>query len=732
MKKLALLALVAAPLSGWAQTTYTWVGGNGANWSTAANWSPNRGTRLNTDILVFNGGTPAVTLDIDDAMRRLTLANGAAVTLNLPAPGNSQEITRTFTITGDGTGAGNVDDFVVAPGTSLTVLGAGANGNSNGHSLNINLNTGATGTVGGGVVFDGANPGGNSNTRILHRFTAPANSLTFQSGGSLSVVGARVPSTAAPFGSTNGVAVFQSGSSFLQEAGADPYGPATFQTGSTYRFTGGAVPASLEGRTYGNLVYAYPTNAGLVYGGTSRLTVLNDLILASTNQSSVSLNITGNATGGVAIGGNITVDGGGLSIQPNADVNLTLNGTTPQTIQGAGSIAINASTVTLLVNNANGVTLLKPLTFKGLNLTSGVVTTSTGNPLTIALSNSSNGSSLVTGGSATSFVNGPLTVTASGANSKVLAFPVGAFRNGVGVYRPINLSLTQTSATGTYTAQQVEGGNAAARPFAATLQRVSGVRLFSLSAPGTTFNTGSITLNYGADDQVTDGATLRLARSIGGGTWENLGGTGSGAPTGTINVTGLTALGDFVLATTSSNLAVNPLPVELSAFTGKRTAAGAVLNWTTAQEINNDRFEVQRSLDGKAFLTIGSVKGQGQSTRATSYSFLDRDPLTKAAFYRLRQIDHDGTTTDSHAVLIAGGDKLSISTYPNPAQDELFVLAGEEPVQWRLLNLMGQPLRNGKVQGRTTVDLHGLPAGSYYLEVGQGRQRTVHTVVKTN
>jgi hypothetical protein len=94
-----------------------------------------------------------------------------------------------------------------------------------------------------------------------------------------------------------------------------------------------------------------------------------------------------------------------------------------------------------------------------------------------------------------------------------------------------------------------------------------------------------------------------------------------------------------------------------------------VLLWTTTSEINFDRFEIQRSTDGRAFETIGSVKGKGFNFKdlETNYSFFDSNPIAGKNYYRLKSVDYDAYFEYSKIILENWEGKRLISVYPNPA-----------------------------------------------------------------
>lgn len=84
------------------------------------------------------------------------------------------------------------------------------------------------------------------------------------------------------------------------------------------------------------------------------------------------------------------------------------------------------------------------------------------------------------------------------------------------------------------------------------------------------------------------------------------------------------------------------LPIELLAFTARVNPSGVVLSWTTATEINNDYFTIERSNDLIMWEVLGFVGGSGTTSRAVSYSFADTQPLAGIGYYRMKQTDFDG------------------------------------------------------------------------------------------
>lgn len=118
---------------------------------------------------------------------------------------------------------------------------------------------------------------------------------------------------------------------------------------------------------------------------------------------------------------------------------------------------------------------------------------------------------------------------------------------------------------------------------------------------------------------------------------------------------------------------VGPLPVALTAFEAKASGADARLTWTTASEVNNAYFDVERSLDGHTFVPVGRLGGHGTTLVASTYAYLDAQVASQATgpvYYRLRQVDADGTSSYSPVRTVSfaqPGLVASLGLYPNPA-----------------------------------------------------------------
>lgn len=164
-----------------------------------------------------------------------------------------------------------------------------------------------------------------------------------------------------------------------------------------------------------------------------------------------------------------------------------------------------------------------------------------------------------------------------------------------------------------------------------------------------------------------------------------------------------------------------PLPVRLISFEVALNKAQAELHWTTGKEQSNKGFEIERSTDGATWRVIGvkaSHSKDGIADLATDYYFVDVQPLAWQNYYRLKQIDIDGTFEYSPVRSVWLELANSIKIYPNPVKDHLTIsgLTGKEQI--RVYDLPGR-LVYQTVAGNpeVTMSLAQYGEGIYYLQI---------------
>lgn len=125
----------------------------------------------------------------------------------------------------------------------------------------------------------------------------------------------------------------------------------------------------------------------------------------------------------------------------------------------------------------------------------------------------------------------------------------------------------------------------------------------------------------------------------------------------------------------------SPFPVEWLEFEAYPIGPETVqLDWITASELNNARFEIERSVDQLSFEQIGTVEGAGNSQTANVYDFIDTEVRAAVLYYRLRQVDFDGQFSYSEVreVQMGQGLPLGMTLFPNPAAKSIAIQINAE------------------------------------------------------
>ena len=176
----------------------------------------------------------------------------------------------------------------------------------------------------------------------------------------------------------------------------------------------------------------------------------------------------------------------------------------------------------------------------------------------------------------------------------------------------------------------------------------------------------------------------------------------------------------------------NPLPVDLISFEANTVATDVQLKWATASETNNSHFELERSLDGIRFDVIAKVEGAGNSTAVQTYSFMDKDAFAGTNYYRLTQVDLDGTA-EAFTVVTAKVEtgQTVVHVLPNPVKDVARVrLEGtvSDNATFNLVSATGQLVKSVRVTnvgGIQEINLADVQAGVYFLQVMDGGETQV-------
>jgi hypothetical protein len=174
-----------------------------------------------------------------------------------------------------------------------------------------------------------------------------------------------------------------------------------------------------------------------------------------------------------------------------------------------------------------------------------------------------------------------------------------------------------------------------------------------------------------------------------------------------------------------------PLPVKLTSFTAKANLNLNQLSWTTASEINNDRFDIERSANGKTFEIIGTAIGQGDSFKNVDYDFKDLSPMHGSNFYRLKQVDFDGKYEYSD-ILSVDNTKSRIRIYPTSASHNVIIDMDEQQVASVIVfNEIGQTIKDMTIsEMKTKIDISDLPNGMYFVQVNAQSGKEIKKIIK--
>ena len=317
----------------------------------------------------------------------------------------------------------------------------------------------------------------------------------------------------------------------------------------------------------------------------------------------------------------------------------------------------------------------------------------------------------ITGGSASTYIVtdgvGGLIIKALPTNAPT-TFPIGASESS---YDPLSISPTNsvdftakvknTAVIGDFT-----GIGAGA---IANFDKVA-KREWDITPSATAGSTILTLTNGGTAYTVVGTPKVGHYRLNTGNTWEELSATHSNGTwtttTSSFSPFGVGEAGGFVAV----------LPIELLDFTGKNTASGNLLTWTTANEVNNKGFQVERrQVTGDSWDILGFKTANNKSS---TYGFTDNSPLN-TSYYRLRQLDNDGKETLSKVISVANKSNNKLKVYPNPVSNTLTVERNAVPLDtddFQIYNLLGQQVLNGKAVQR--INVSALPQGTYFLKVG--------------
>lgn len=182
------------------------------------------------------------------------------------------------------------------------------------------------------------------------------------------------------------------------------------------------------------------------------------------------------------------------------------------------------------------------------------------------------------------------------------------------------------------------------------------------------------------------------------------------------------------------------LPVELMSFFSREINGSLKLFWNTATEINNEKFEIEQSQNGRDFTKIGEVMGMGTTVEQQDYSFEVKSPKNGILYYRLRQMDFDGYVeySDMISVNFKGESDEVGEFYPNPSNSAKvnldYISHIDEEIMSSVYDVTGKLLiieiqQISKGYNNLRFDFNELNSGIYFVKIGDEKKSTYRKLI---
>jgi hypothetical protein len=401
---------------------------------------------------------------------------------------------------------------------------------------------------------------------------------------------------------------------------------------------------------------------------------------------------------------------------------ITFDGTSAQTINGISGSGYFGRRITL--NNINGLYITGTgANFAGVNFITGKIF-ATG---IFLIGQYSAGE--FSGQSQSNFIDGNVVCTLFDNSLVTFSLPVGKGND----YLPLDFTIQLASSVESSFEISIHDGPPPVHTLTATLDKISNGPYYTLAnVTGTGIQTASLKLSYNADDGVTDPANLRIAESSGS-DWVDLGGSGTSAGSGTITSNAFTTVGDFALANATGGS--NTLPVNLVSFSASTGKQSVLLNWQTANEINNNYFVVERATNirNMSWQELTQINSKGNAAQLQSYFYEDRFPLNGENLYRLKQVDKDGRFSYSQIVSAHVENGITITVFPNPVKDilNIYGLNAGSNGHIFIIDKSGKIVAAADTKNASyTWQVQNLAAGLYYLKIESAGKTTVMQFMK--
>ncbi len=485
---------------------------------------------------------------------------------------------------------------------------------------------------------------------------------------------------------------------------------------STYSVSSANVP------TIGDNVYIGSAKCGRTNPSLTAESFANDLTIASAATLTIPAEKTLNIAGDLTNTGTMTA---------NNSSTVVFKGSNDQTIsnaQGFGNVTFNQQAAGHTINATNGITVNNKATF-----TQGVLKGNAEFASTATVNDPDNMTY-------NSFVDGTVTRTTSAAGE--FTFPTGSGS----VLGTVKAALPASSTIGaTFYHSSGTGFDMPDADLCADnnprLDHVSSHEYWKVNTSSTLSSaTLKVSSSNPGDHFTIPGATTYEGSHIygtilQGGCWKTISSTPSDVNgdhnTITISDVNIPAVSmragpqPMSLGSTASSTL---LPIELTALTATCDGRSSLVEWTTASERNNDYFVIERSDNAIEFYEVARVAGAGNSIESLDYSYIDYGVRGGDNYYRLVQVDYDGTRTVSEIVVatcVEAGEEPDVLAYPNPFNGELTVELenfSNRPARIDVYDVLGRLVYTEDADApqnsyQTVLHLGGLPEATYTVRV---------------
>ena len=534
-------------------------------------------------------------------------------------------------------------------------------------------------------------------------------------------------------------------------ANGNKKGVTTLNLNGNFTQTGGTINVTTSNGGIGDV---YFTKTGTQLFSKTSGTISNKIYFTVNSTSTLDLNtsiITSTGDFTLLANGELIIGSSNGITQSSASGNIQVTGS--RTYSTAGSYTYNGSVAqatgdglpstikNLTINNSNNITLTNTASVSSTMTFSAGNIFATNDTLILGTSTSILGTLARTSG----HVIGKFKRWV-GATTFNILIPVGA----AGYYEGINYNYTTApsvggSITALYTATDPGKNGFNLYDASDTINTIGYSLWTSTDGDGLTGGVFDVDITATSLPGVLDYTKLHLLRRANSGSvWTVPGTHSAGSGSNSIPIvhrTGLTVHGQYGIGSNTTN----PLPIELLYFNPKLYNEIVKLSWSTASELNNDYFIVERSSDGNDFAEVIRKNGAGNSTSILFYSDEDTHPLTGYNYYRLKQIDFDGHFSYSKIETVyynlkpIDGDELQIlSVAPNPFSDNLnlnFLSKRVVSAEIMLVNSSGQTIFKDKIQTNEGLNSYQfssikvLSKGIYFVYLLCNDQKIIQKII---